>query len=484
MIDISKSINNPMTLIDNRENSESNKLIETIINYLFWCMLILFTNPGGIVESLNIYYITTKININDLLFVLLTLCHFIIPKEKTIFDIDYIRTKKLLLIFLTYYLIVFITIVPIVNGNLNYSLPEALIKSRYTVYALLISIYTYEFFKRRWDIFLNVFLFSSVVVLILFIATVVTKLHILQIGLVNRGFVNINRNLMQSQGIMPLLIPLGVVVIVFNLRIKYRNLILIGFTLMSIAYILELWRRNIIALFVFFILAIAANALINRRYTLLLGNTVKIILLIASLTFIAYLIFPRYINAAAVGIKESFSVLETERDISGRKDLRMTLDRPFINEKFYQHPFFGTGFDNRWRTTGGDNQGYEAADYPFLAALAMFGIIGLLVFLPIYFVIVKVLKLDFEFLRANNNKNIKSVLFLFVITFMIYFVFDLVQYFNYFQAVSNSDFYYNWYIFLSLYLAARSRLYASELDVNKVESNEFQQYTKTFLSSN
>jgi len=465
------------SIADAQEVNESNKLLDTFINYTFWCLLILYTNPGGVIQALDIYYISGKINFGDLLFVLITACYFFIPKNYSVFDNDFIKVRKYLIIFLFYYLAAFVVLIPIVNGNINYSLPDALTKARYTVFVILLSIYAYDFFKRRFDIFLKVFLFSSIIVLILFIATVLTGLNILPVGLMNRDFVNINRNIMESEGLMPLLIPMGAAVIIFNLKIKYRNLILIGFALMSLAYLLELWRRNIAAIFIYFILAALVSAFISRRYTVILNNALKIILLVSSLVLISYLLFPRYINAAVVGIKESISVIESSRDMRGQKDVRLTLDRPFINEKFYEHPLFGTGFDNRWRTKGGDNQGYEAADYPFLAALAMYGIVGLMVFLPIYVVIVRILKLDFAYLRANNGQIEKSLTFLFALSFMLFFVFDLLQYFNYFQAVSISESYYNWYIALSLYLAVRSEFYSTEFQNNEqLNSNYYESY--------
>ena len=458
------NINSIEVLTDLREQDRSAKLVESFVNYLFWFLVILYTNPGAIVQALHIYYITDKINIGDLLFVLLSFCYFINQNEYTVFDIDFIKVRKFLLIFLVYYLVVFSVITPIWNGNLDYTLSDSIIKTRYTVYAILISIYIYDFFKKSWDIFLKVFLYSSILVSILFILTVVLKIDILPLGSLNRGYINVDRKLMLSEGLLPLLLPLGITVAVFNYRIKYRNLILIGFGLMCVVYVLELWRRNIAAIFIFFILAAILNAIINRKFIILFKNAFKIIFLLTFLTLISYSIFPRYIDAAILGIKDSFSVLRSEHDLRGKKDVRMTLDRPFINKKFYEHPFFGTGFDNRWRTKGGDNQGFEAADYPFLSALAMFGIVGLLVFIPLYIMIIKVLRLDFKYLKSNSKRIEKTLLLSFVITFMLYFTSDIMQYFNYFQAVSNSDFYYNWYIFLSLYLAARSQFYSSEFE--------------------
>ena len=260
------NINSIEVLTDLREQDRSTKLVESFVNYLFWFLVILYTNPGAIVQALHIYYITDKINIGDLLFVLLSVCYFINQNEYTVFDIDFIKVRKFLLIFLVYYLVVFSVITPIWNGNLDYTLSDSVIKTRYTVYAILLSIYIYDFFKKSWDIFLKVFLYSSILVSILFILTVVLKIDILPLGSLNRGYINVDRKLMLSEGLLPLLLPLGITVAVFNYRIKYRKLILIGFTLMCVVYVLELWRRNIAAIFIFFILAAILNAIINRKF--------------------------------------------------------------------------------------------------------------------------------------------------------------------------------------------------------------------------
>ena len=449
----------------------SNSLADNLTNYLFWVLFILFTNPGGVVNALNIYYITAKINISDLIFILLSICYYIIPKAHTVYDTEFFKIKKYLLIFLIYYLVVFVVIVPMFNANIGYSLQENLIKSRYTLYVIFVTIYIYDFFKRSSDIFIKVFLFSSIFILTLFIITVLTNTNILPRSLVNRGFVNINRNLMYSEGLMPILVPLGVVTIVFKLKIKHKKLILIGFALMLITYLLELWRRNIIAVLIFIFLAVLLDALITKQIKRLVNNSIKIIITFILLITIMFFLFPRYLNAAYIGIEQSFSVIENKSDTSGNHDVRMTLNRPFINNIFYKHPFFGTGFDNRWRTKSGDTAGYEAADYPFLSALAMFGVVGLLFFFPLYYKIFKSLKSDFEYLRLNYYTIDRTILFLILVCFILYFSFDLLQYFNYFQAASNSDFYYYWYFYLAFYAAARAEFYSHQSKDSTIESD-------------
>src|ERR1035438_5738264 len=258
----------------------SNKLLISFIDYLFWVLLILYTNPGGIFEAFHIWHVFGRFNVNDLLFVLLTICYVIIPKSHDSFDVDFKIVRNYLFVFLIYYFIVFVYLVPLYNGNKDYSLIIALTKSRWTIFSVFLFIYIYKFFTRRWDIFLYIFYFSSVLILIIFIQGIITGAVILPIDLENRGFVNIKKNLMFSYGLMPLLIPLGVIASVFKLRIRNKNLILIGFTLMSIAWLVSIERRHIIGIFIYFTLAILINTFITGNLKVLFNKTLKSALII------------------------------------------------------------------------------------------------------------------------------------------------------------------------------------------------------------
>src|ERR1035437_10791662 len=101
------------------ELDQSNKLLYTILDYLFWVLLILFTNPGGILQAMNIWDVAGGVTINDILFILLSICYVIIPKSHNNFDLDFINVKRFLIFFLAYYFIVFAYIVPLYNENLN-----------------------------------------------------------------------------------------------------------------------------------------------------------------------------------------------------------------------------------------------------------------------------------------------------------------------------------------------------------------------------
>jgi hypothetical protein len=441
---------------------KSNKLLIPVINYLFWVLLILFFNPGGIFEAFNIWYILGRFKMSDLLFIFMTICYVVIPKSHNNFDADFIKVRNYLLVFLIYYFIVFVYLVPFYSGNKDYSLIIALTKSRWALYSIFLFIYIYEFFKISYDVFIKIFVYSSALILVLFLSQIIIKINILPIEQLNRGFFNIIRmyNGYISDGLMLLLIPMGITIYVFKLKVKYKNMILIGFILMCTYYFVSSTRRDIISILIYFLLATLFNTFIEGSYKVFFNKMLKSALAIIFITIGIYFIFPKYVEAARIGIVESINIIEYGKEIrTGYKDERLGL-RPFIVLQFIKHPYFGTGFDNRWRSREGDKLGFEASDYPFLAALAMFGVLGIMVFLPVYILLLKFLKNDLKYLRNKKNQN-EYLLFLLLLTFILYFIYNLLQYWNYFLPVSNAGDYI-WYSSLAFYLGARYKFYFSQ----------------------
>jgi O-antigen ligase len=187
------------------------------------------------------------------------------------------------------------------------------------------------------------------------------------------------------------------------------------------------------------------------------GKIMKIGVYSIILGFILFLSFPKYIDAAVVTFQETINVITSGEDSTGRKDERLGFSRTFIVNLIMDNPIFGTGFDNKWRTHDGDEQGYETSDYPFLAALAMKGLIGVLIFLPVYFVLIGTIKKDIKFIKKNSF-SYDNVEFFLIIFFILYFTYDLVLYMNWFTPVSLSRD-YEWLCLLAMYLAARELFY-------------------------
>ena len=377
---------------------------------------------------------------------------------------DFRKCVKYLIFFLLYYFIFFSFLVPIFKQT-NYStFVYKFIKSRQTIYSFALFIMVYTFYLRSRMIFFRVFLFTSIIIIILFLITLTTGIEILPITKFDRHFIKVERVFLDSYGLMPILIPIGVILIVFKIKINLRIFILAGFGLMFLAWLLSLTRRHIFGTVIYFFLASIIYNYFQKKALIPIGKFLSILVYASILGFFIYLAFPKYAEAGVVTVEETIYVLEHGEDRTGRKDERFSFKRKFLMGLIEKNPMFGTGFDNRWRTGRGDSLGYEAADYPFIAAGAMMGIFGILVFLPIYLVLVRSLYFDFKFLR-NNNIDYNSINFLIFMTFILFFVFDLIQYMNWFRAVSSSTD-HEWYMYLGLYMASRYLFY-NDIHVNK-----------------
>ena len=167
--------------------------------------------------------------------------------------------------------------------------------------------------------------------------------------------------------------------------------------------------------------------------------------------------FPKYLDAGTAGLQEAANVIQYGQTSSGKKDVRLGFGKEFMQDLIKKNYVFGTGFDNRWRGTG-DKAGYETSDYPLLSAIAMYGIIGLLIFLPIYITLVRAVIFDIKFLK-KHKMNYNSFDFYIITLFVLYFIYDLLQYMNWFLPVSLSR-NFKWYTILSMYFASRHIFYA------------------------
>lgn len=427
-------------------------------------MFIIFTNPGGILKALGENSADGGINITDMLFVVLFICFiFVFDKNKSYNDNLYNKIIKNLSIFLIYYLVFFAFFIPLFRDIPNFSVLGAYIKIRHAVIHFLLVIMIYEFYLRSYVIFWKIFLYSSILVIILFIVTVSTGIDILQVRTMDRSFIATKRLLMTDFGIMTLLVPMGVVVMIFKFNFKLKKIIILTSVLMYMIWILAILRRFIFGAFLYFILASILDNYIQHRSLIPIKNIFNVGVYLLILIFIIQLSFPKYLEAGILSAQETYHVFKYGETISGQKDARLGFGKKHMQNTIKKHVFFGTGFDNRWRTKEGDDAGFEASDYPLLSAIAMFGIIGLLIFLPVYFVLIKALFYDIKYLRKYSFEN-QSYESYFILLFIIYFIFSLIQYMNWFQpaAIFSHNIGKRWYIFLGLYLASRKVFYDKE----------------------
>ena len=442
------------------------------IDYIFWILFTIYANPGGILQALGLMSGEGgSIGIKDFIFFLMLSCFLIVNLNQKINNVEYNKIIKYFIIFGLYYFIVFGYFTPILKSSSDYNFFTFLKKSRHTVYSFMFFIMVYSFYLRSSVLFFRTLFLSSILILILFIATIVTGIEILPLDTLNRNFTKTKRIFLKSYGYMPLLIPIGVIVIIFFKRnFKWKTIILAAFGLMFLSWLLSITRRHIIGTFIYLFIALVLFNYFQRKALISLKKVAPVLMYVVVIGFVISLSFPKYLEASSKAIEESMKVVESGKSSSGNQDARLGFGGEFMQSLIINNKFFGTGFDNRWRTKEGDEQGYEAADYPFLAAIAMTGIFGLLSFLPIYILLVKCLASDIKYLR-NHHVNYYSLEFFSLIVFILYYIYELMQYINWFSSVSLSS-RSSWYVYLAMYFASRQLFYnaqAINIKNNKIE---------------
>ena len=234
----------------------------------------------------------------------------------------------------------------------------------------------------------------------------------------------------------------------------------IGFSLMFLVWLFSIFRRHIIGTVIYLIITLFLYNYLQRKSFISLKKLVSISIYSIVLIFLLQLTFPEYIKSTTDAMYETFHVIKYGKTSLGKEDVRLGAGKEFLQSLINENYIFGTGFDMRWRTLVGNKAGYEASDYPFLGAIAMYGVFGLLIFLPVYIVLIKALLYDIKYLR-NHSYSIYSFEAFMLVLFIVYFIFDLLQYINWFLPLSViMD--PRWYIFLAIYLASRRLYYDKE----------------------
>jgi len=431
------------------------------IDYLFWITFILFTNPGGIQQALGIYeFGIGGANLNDYLFVLLLFLYLILPHRQIRKTEDYRLVKKYLFIFLVYYFLFFVYLTPILKDTNSQNIIFNLIKSRWAFYSIALFFITYNIFLNSYKIFFFLLAYSSILLLVLFFISVINHLEILPYANENREFIDISRYLLLSYGLMPLLVPIGVILVVYKFNIEYRKVLLTAAIMMFLAWLISLTRRHIFGAFIYVFLAAILYNYIKGKKLISFIPIFRIIFASFIIIIVVYFSFPKYIDAGAKIIDVTIYVIQHGETPNGKIDKRLGFNKTFIVNKFKDNPLLGTGFSNNWRTGEGDKAGYEASDYPLLSSFAMTGIVGILLFLPIYLLLIKYIYKDIKMLRKTGFNN-ESFEYFILILFIIVFTFHLLEYMNWFIFVSNPGEY--WFpVYIAMYLASRRMCKASD----------------------
>ncbi len=408
----------------------------TIFDNLFWFFLFLYTDPGGYQFGYFNQNIYGNINFQDVIIVVLATIYFISPKINRSSNKIKSRFTILIILWLTYFLFVY----GFQNNNSS-TFPFFLLKNRLFFYNIFLVFFVSHFIQRNTRLFFTYLVLFSYIVFILYFTTILTGIELIPILDLERGFTEGRRLFLYSYSFMYWLIPLAIIVIFFKPKIKESKLLIIAGSLMIVLWILSITRRQLIIT----ILYILIIALYSRKfYNLKIWISIKLAPVIIIPFIFIWFITPTYLQYTKQAFIESISIITTGKTSLGKEDTRFIFTQDNIRKQFQNNKAIGTGFDYKWSTMEGDREGFEAADYPFLSALAMFGIVGLLCFFPIYYFIYKRLFLLYKRIIQIGPYSIFPSTYDFMLFLLLLSVFtlELILYMNYFSPTSISRSYY------------------------------------------
>lgn len=162
----------------------------------------------------------------------------------------------------------------------------------------------------------------------------------------------------------------------------------------------------------------------------------------------------------ALGTLGSIGLIEYKEGGGNTDKARMSLVAQVgIVNAIKENFLIGTGFDSDWMTGDGGDKKWEGSDYIFLSAFAMYGIIGLIIFLPFYILSFKIIRRILLLIRLNKNaiyKYIDTVGIPIVVGMAACaeLVKNMIEYPNWFAPIGAIDYSSKYYIFFGLLLGS------------------------------
>lgn len=387
---------------------------------MFWLAVVIYLDPGGYVQLLIPREMIGGLQRTDLTFPLL---FFPLISKKV--DIGIFFRSKLniwiISFLLIYTLFYHILVYGIIASNSFIAALELLQYQRLTLIAFLCIIPGYIFFYRNYTLLFKFAFYSSLILMLLYVITLLTPVKILPLLQFERSQGSgISRIAVMGYGFAQWFIYIAIIMISAKLDLPFRKAILILAVLVLGAELLTLTRRVYFIIgFQFVFIVWIYQKFRNRNF---LNKSILRITLFALVGIILLtLIFPISYRNITAGITDTYSIVSKGTDAEGEKDTRITSDIPKHLARFKQSPIIGYGWDKNWYSNLSEEGGLSANDSPVTAALGMFGILGLAIYSIYYFKLVKILKNTFRLLKDYYNSGLyKNRQLLFALCFFLF----------------------------------------------------------------
>lgn len=388
-----------------------------ISDYVFWLSITLFFDPGGIF----FYYFKNKFYGQVIwpdVFFFLAMISMLLGKPSNVMivfrDKLFLKYIKYFILFFFYFFIIYGLVIPLKNSNLDYV--TFIIKNREEFYSFFICILIYYYSLRSLKVLYNLLIVTGLILITLFFLKLSGGVSIIGAEETERfagsGLIRIG---MLSYGLIYWLFPLSLLLFLLNqkirINIRLRKTLLFLGILMVIIELITLTRRTYInIIFTTLVSPLIVQKVLNTySLKLFLRAFILVCITIIALTII--------LPESTTGIKAMFNdiylLLTTGKGIKGETDYRLTgsENMQYTFDYIKDNYIFGIGYIP---ATWGDflemgrnknNLGFAmAASYevPILGALLQFGVVGMLLLFPLYYLPIKTTYKLYKLLKRSN----------------------------------------------------------------------------------
>ncbi len=454
----------------------SENTIKDKFTIIFWWIVILYLDPGGLLDT-NFRGPLLYLSQNFILsFILLYLY-----KRKNNESNMYLLSERsirfyiyIMIIWNIYYSLWFYGL-----NNLYYPgfLQVFTHNARMIGQGLLVIPIIY-FTVSSSDYFLEKTSVITIIVLVLFFISAYTPFKILEVFVYDRGFMSKDRFFLYGIGLIYFSLPIFISYFVLSFKRNYK-IVFAG--LLVVVYIfITVTRRDIIGILEYLIIISILIGLSSK--ILFLQKTfyffrLKYIYIYLFLIISAYIINSKAVSSIEDNIVVSFRTLVGLESYGTKDDMRLSFTENYrITNAIQNNLWGGTGFDPAWMNSEGGDYGWEGADFVFLSCFAMYGIVGLLIFFPFYFVVlygiisgIKMIRNNWDILSMNKVK-FNTLLILFFAS-SSEFIKNIIEYPNWFIPIGMLNGTQLYFIYLGLLYGS---YYGIRNEINKLNIKSYE----------
>jgi len=443
--------------------------------YIFWIIVVFYLDPGGYLNSNLSPSGRTIFSFVSLITVFLIFNFYYRNSKFNILSLEFIKGYILLmLIWMTYYFVIYY------GYNNSEGFPgvfNMVLRNPNIFFKSLIVIPIAYFSTFSLNSFFRILIWSTIIIGLFFIVTTFTGINLMDTWRADRNMGSAKRSFMYGYGLINFVIPIAISI--WFLKFKMNKKVLFAALMASVIIMITVYRRDMVGVIEYIvIISIIVNYIQKKFFLHSFSKYLNLKnIVIASIVLIMLSVYAsNFLNSTTklvMGTLGSIGLIENTESVSRTDNARMSLTAKVgiikaIKDNFYT----GTGFDPVWMTGDGGDDKWEGSDYIFLAAFAMYGIIGLLLFLPFYIISFNIIRSILKLIRSNNrliyiyNHHLEIPVIIGIAS-AAEILKNMIEYPNWFSPIGAIDYSSKYFIFFGLLLGS---YYNLQLKFKKLNS--------------